>query len=89
LGEALRRCGAERTGTNRRLYSDEQIERLSLLRDITQGGHSIGHVANLPTEKLRQLAKESHDTNGQAARSRTAAQQCLRLAHSSMNASPQ
>jgi DNA-binding transcriptional MerR regulator len=49
----------ERTGTNRRLYSDEQIERLSLLRDITQAGHSIGHVAKLPTEKLRQLAKES------------------------------
>ena len=46
----------ERTDTNRRLYSDEQIERLSLLRDITQAGHSIGHVAKLPTEKLRQLA---------------------------------
>ncbi|MEI6862387.1 MAG: MerR family transcriptional regulator [Verrucomicrobiota bacterium] len=63
----------ERTGTNRRLYSDEQIERLSLLRDLTQGGHSIGHVAKLPTEKLRELAKESHDTNAQASRSRAAA----------------
>ncbi len=63
----------ERTGTNRRLYSDEQIERLSLLRDITQGGHSIGHVAKLPTEKLRQLAKESHGTNGHSARSLAAA----------------
>jgi DNA-binding transcriptional MerR regulator/methylmalonyl-CoA mutase cobalamin-binding subunit len=48
----------ERTGTNRRLYSDEQIERLGLLRDITQAGHSIGNVANLPTEKLRELARE-------------------------------
>lgn len=63
----------ERTGTNRRLYSDEQIERLSLLRNITQGGHSIGHVAKLTTEKLRQLAKESHDTNGQTSRSRATA----------------
>ena len=63
----------ERTGTNRRLYSDEQIERLSLLRDITQAGHSIGHVAKLPTEKLRQLANEAHDTNGQASRLRAAA----------------
>jgi len=63
----------ERTGTNRRLYSDEQIERLSLLRDITQGGHSIGHVAKLPTEKLRQLARESHATNGHSARTLTAA----------------
>ena len=58
----------ERTGTNRRLYSDEQIERLSLLRDITQAGHSIGHVAKLPTEKLRKLATESLDTNRPAAR---------------------
>jgi MerR family transcriptional regulator, light-induced transcriptional regulator len=56
----------ERTGTNRRLYSDEQIERLGLLRDITQAGHSIGHVANLPTEKLRQLAREFHIPSRQA-----------------------
>ena len=63
----------ERTGTNRRLYSDEQIERLSLLRDITQNGHSIGHVAKLPTEKLRELSKESHGTNGRAPRALTAA----------------
>jgi len=58
----------ERTGTNRRLYSDEQIERLSLLRDITKAGHSIGHVAKLPTGKLRQLAKESRNVNGLAPR---------------------
>ncbi len=58
----------ERTGTNRRLYSDEQIERLSLLRGITQAGHSIGHVAKLPIEKLRQLAKESHGDNSHASR---------------------
>lgn len=63
----------ERTGTNRRLYSDEQIERLSLLRDITQAGHSIGNVAKLPTEKLRQFAKESHDTSSHASRSRVSA----------------
>ncbi len=63
----------ERTGTNRRLYSDEQIERLSLLREITQNGHSIGHVAKLPTEKLRALAKESHGTSGHTSRALTAA----------------
>ena len=62
----------ERTETNRRLYSDQQIERLSLLRDITQNGHSIGHVAKLPTEKLRELSKESHGTNGRAPRALTA-----------------
>jgi len=61
-----RRYGAvepDRTATNRRLYSDEQIERLGLLRDVTQSGHRIGQVAKLPTEKLRELAKESHGTN--------------------------
>jgi DNA-binding transcriptional MerR regulator/methylmalonyl-CoA mutase cobalamin-binding subunit len=63
----------ERTVTNRRLYSDEQIERLSLLRDITQAGHSIGHVAKLPTDQLRGLARESHGTDGQTARTRTEA----------------
>jgi methanogenic corrinoid protein MtbC1 len=56
----------ERTGTNRRLYSEEQVERLSLLRDITRNGHSIGNVAKLPTEKLRELAMKSHAANGHA-----------------------
>ena len=63
----------ERTETNRRLYSDQQIERLSLLRDITQNGHSIGHVAKLPTEKLRELSKDSPATNGRAPRALTVA----------------
>jgi DNA-binding transcriptional MerR regulator/methylmalonyl-CoA mutase cobalamin-binding subunit len=49
----------ERTATNRRLYSDDQIERLSLLREVTQSGQSIGYVAKLPTEQLKQLAAAS------------------------------
>ena len=49
----------ERTATNRRLYSDEQIERLALLREITQAGQSIGYVAKLPTEQLKQIAAAS------------------------------
>ena len=44
-----------RTPTNRRLYSEEQIERLVLLRKITQSGHSIGHIARLSTDKLKRL----------------------------------
>jgi DNA-binding transcriptional MerR regulator/methylmalonyl-CoA mutase cobalamin-binding subunit len=52
----------DRTATNRRLYSEEQIERLNLLRDITRAGHSISHIAGLPVEKLRQLAGESSRT---------------------------
>jgi DNA-binding transcriptional MerR regulator/methylmalonyl-CoA mutase cobalamin-binding subunit len=52
----------ERTGTNRRLYSDEQVERLRLLRQITQSGHNIGLVAKLPTAKLREVAEHSSAT---------------------------
>ncbi|MFT3830593.1 MAG: MerR family transcriptional regulator [Opitutaceae bacterium] len=49
----------ERTGTNRRLYSDEQIERLTLLRQLTQAGQSIGTIAQLPLERLRQIAADT------------------------------
>ncbi len=48
-----------RTSTNRRLYSDEDIERLILLRDATSSGHSIGQIAELPTEELRRLAADA------------------------------
>ena len=47
----------ERTPTNRRVYSEDQIERLDLLCRVTQAGHSIGHVAKLPTESLRKLPR--------------------------------
>jgi DNA-binding transcriptional MerR regulator/methylmalonyl-CoA mutase cobalamin-binding subunit len=45
----------DRTSTNRRLYSDEDIERLSLLYRATLNGESIGQVAGLPTAKLREI----------------------------------
>ncbi len=48
-----------RTATNRRLYAQRDIERLGLLRDATQAGHSIGQVAHLPTEKLGRLLAAS------------------------------
>jgi DNA-binding transcriptional MerR regulator/methylmalonyl-CoA mutase cobalamin-binding subunit len=49
----------DRTDTNRRLYSDQQIERLKWLRAVTQAGHNIGLVAQWPTEKLRKQAAET------------------------------
>lgn len=49
----------DRTDTNRRLYSEEEIERLTLLRVATQAGHSIGNIARLPTKKLRELVAEA------------------------------
>jgi MerR family transcriptional regulator, light-induced transcriptional regulator len=45
-----------RTPSNRRQYSEENIARLILLRDLARSGQSIGYVAKLPTEQLRQLA---------------------------------
>lgn len=48
----------DRTDTNRRRYSDTEIERLTLLRTVTHAGHSIGTVAKLPVAKLRELAAE-------------------------------
>lgn len=44
-----------RTGTNRRLYSDEDIGRLTLLRQLTQAGHSIANVAALEVSQLRSI----------------------------------
>ena len=49
----------QRTATNRRLYSSQDVERLSLLREVTQAGYNIGQVATLPADKLRQLAAAS------------------------------
>lgn len=49
----------ERTDTNRRLYSDADIERLILLRDATSAGHSIGQIAELPKHELERLVAES------------------------------
>jgi DNA-binding transcriptional MerR regulator/methylmalonyl-CoA mutase cobalamin-binding subunit len=60
----------QRTGTNRRLYSEAQIERLGLLREVTQAGHSIGQVAKLTTEKLRKLAAEAAGSNSSVASAR-------------------
>lgn len=50
-----------RTGTNRRLYSEEEAERLGLLRRATLAGHSISAIASLPREKLLKLVEEAKD----------------------------
>lgn len=50
-----------RSGTNRRLYSESEIERLVLLRHAAQAGHRIGDIARLEPDQLRKLL------NGRAA----------------------
>lgn len=49
----------QRTGTNRRLYTDAEVGRLHLLRRATEAGHSIGAIAQLDDERLNTLAAES------------------------------
>lgn len=44
-----------RTETNRRLYSEEDVQRLWLLKRATDSGHSIGQIAQLPSQRLREL----------------------------------
>jgi MerR family transcriptional regulator, light-induced transcriptional regulator len=47
-----------RTETRRRLYTDAEIARLMLLRQATLLGHSIGQIADLPTDQLRELVND-------------------------------
>jgi DNA-binding transcriptional MerR regulator/methylmalonyl-CoA mutase cobalamin-binding subunit len=49
----------QRTPGNHRVYSQEDIERLKLLRDLTHAGHNIGQIAQLSTEKLGKLVGAS------------------------------
>lgn len=46
-----------RSGGGQRLYSEADIERLSLLHRATQGGHGISHVASLSNAKLGDLVR--------------------------------
>ncbi len=57
-----RRYGAltpERTLTNRRLYSQEDAERLGLLARAVAAGHTISQLAELPNDALSGLASEA------------------------------
>jgi DNA-binding transcriptional MerR regulator/methylmalonyl-CoA mutase cobalamin-binding subunit len=76
----------ERTGTNRRLYSNDQIDRLNLLRQLTRNGHSIGQIAKLPAEKLRELGRESPGIEEQTERTAAAPpahlDECIRAVRS-------
>ncbi len=48
----------DRTGSNRRLYSEEEVRRLELMANLTRGGHSIGQIAQQRTEVLEEMAQE-------------------------------
>lgn len=46
-----------RTGTGQRRYSDQDIERLRLVRAVAAGGRRVGQVIALPLSELRELAR--------------------------------
>ncbi|HVT73632.1 MAG TPA: MerR family transcriptional regulator [Lacunisphaera sp.] len=52
----------KRTPTNRRAYSADDIERLRLLRQLTQQGHAIGFLAKLPMNELTNLGSAGTGT---------------------------
>jgi DNA-binding transcriptional MerR regulator/methylmalonyl-CoA mutase cobalamin-binding subunit len=58
-----------RSRGGQRLYSDADIERLSLLHRATQGGHGISHVASLSNAKLGDLVR-AIETGGERAPAR-------------------
>ena len=57
-----------RTGTNHRLYSQKDIERLSLLGDATRAGVNIGQAVRLTNAKLRGLTTIASGRKAQASR---------------------
>lgn len=62
-----RRYGAVapgRSATQRRFYSDSEIERLSLLSRVVRSGHAISHVARLPDEELEEIAARDASAQG-------------------------
>ncbi len=52
---------AERTPTGRRIYSRVDVEKLSLLKLLVDQGFSIGQIANLSLEELRERHSEVAD----------------------------
>lgn len=51
----------DRSDTNRRLYSEEDIDKLRLLNDASNLGHNIGSIAHLSHSELRELLFKERD----------------------------
>lgn len=60
-----------RGGTGRRLYTDEDIERLRLLKRAVAGGRRISDVAGLDTEALQRMVNEDFKQRPEGAALRT------------------
>lgn len=55
----------QRTESNRRLYSDEDIHRLTLMRLASERGHRIGQLARMSLAELKELLQEEQQIDKQ------------------------
>ena len=78
----------QRTESKRRLYCEADIQRLSLLHSATEAGHSIGQIAHLPDDSLRQIlaSKEVNTTEQTTAPTHFADAQASRYIERSLTA---
>ncbi len=53
----------QRSSKNRRLYSEEDVLRLQLLKELTDSGHSISQVATLESSELSNLVQHESTEN--------------------------
>lgn len=61
----------ERTDTNRRLYSFEDVEKLKYLHLASEEGFSIGSIHHLETEKLKELLGKEESVSSQVLKDKT------------------
>ena len=68
-----------RTDTNRRLYDNSDVDRLTLLAAAIKQGHTIGQAAHLPIERLREVveAESGHPVTPQAVRDQGSPEQIV------------
>jgi methanogenic corrinoid protein MtbC1 len=59
-----------RSGTNRRVYSGADVEKLNLLQAAITSGHSIGRVATLSLEELRSMAASTRADSSPSVKSK-------------------
>ncbi|XOV71056.1 MAG: MerR family transcriptional regulator [Verrucomicrobiota bacterium] len=64
----------QRTETNRRLYSEDDIYRLKLLKQATDMGCRIAQIASMDVQQLEKLIEDSHPDNLRADQSTSSAQ---------------
>ena len=57
----------ERTETNRRLYSEADIQKLLLLKKAIDAGHSIGLLSQMSDSEIKAVVKESNPPETRAA----------------------